>query len=148
MQAQNSAYGLLKSTPRPFYRDITRSHAIPFLFHSIQMYSPVFRFIAVKCAVTVRMSEPGPEALVLRVYGLPINRMEGSPALVVLMLQPSIVKKMEKKIVSSQEIISEVILLEDAFAHLKLDEGYRALQRADDAHLVTAERSCSRVRRA
>jgi hypothetical protein len=39
----------------------------------------------------------------------------GSPALVVLMLQPSFVEMMEKNVVSSQESISEVILLADAF---------------------------------
>jgi hypothetical protein len=38
----------------------------------------------------------------------------GSPALVVLLLQPAIVKMMKKNIVSSQEIISEVSLRADA----------------------------------
>jgi hypothetical protein len=40
------------------------------------MYSYAFSFIAVNFAVTATMGEPGPEAQLLRVYGLPINRME------------------------------------------------------------------------
>jgi hypothetical protein len=75
MQEQNSAYGLLEPTPRPFYGVFTAHVSALFLVLRIQDHSELFRFIAVKFAVISTVVEPGPEALLFRVYELPINRM-------------------------------------------------------------------------
>jgi hypothetical protein len=74
LQVQNSAYGLLKPAPRPLYGVFTAKVSTLFLFLRVQVHSHAFRFIAVKFAVISTVVEPGPEALLFRVYELPINR--------------------------------------------------------------------------
>ena len=53
-RVQNSAYGLLEPSPRPSQGDFTANVKSLFLFHSVQVSSPVFRFIAVNVTVKFR----------------------------------------------------------------------------------------------